>query len=164
MSYKSFISVAAASFSTAALMAVSATGAMAGEETKNYVGPTIGFPNGGTLFGVTSKFGIADNISARPFVQFASLSYTGGSGSLTVYGASATYDFNIPKSGFTPYAGIGIVGATVSVSGAGYSGSGSGSGLYFEGGADYTVSDSIVLNANYRSNIGYLSIGAGYQF
>jgi opacity protein-like surface antigen len=163
MSYKSYISAATASLLTAALMLISATGAMAGED-KNYVGPTIGFPGGGTLFGVTSKFGVADNISARPFAQFASLSYTGGSGSLAVYGASATYDFKVPKSGFTPYAGIGIAGATVSVSGAGYSGSGSASGLYFEGGADYTVSDSIVLNANYKTNIGYFSIGAGYQF
>jgi opacity protein-like surface antigen len=163
MSYKSYISAATASLLTAALMLVSATGAMAGEE-KSYVGPTIGL-GGGTVFGVTSKFPIADSISARPFIQFGSQSFTGGSASLALYGASATYDFKLPGSGFVPYAGIGILAATVSVSGSGYTGSASGTGVYFDLGTDYAVSDSIVLNASYRSNIGgYFSVGAGYQF
>jgi opacity protein-like surface antigen len=163
MSYKSYISAASASLLAAALMLVSATGAMAGEE-KSYVGPTIGL-GGGTVFGVTSKFPVADSISARPFIQFGSQSFIGGSASLALYGASATYDFKLPGSGFVPYAGIGILAATVSVSGSGYTGSASGTGLYFDLGTDYAVSDSIVLNASYRSNIGgYFSIGAGYQF
>jgi opacity protein-like surface antigen len=155
MSYKSYISAATASLFAAAFMLVSATGAMAGEE-KSYVGPTLSPGFGVTLFGVAAKFPVAENISARPFFQFGSLSGV----NLSLYGASATYDFKIPNSEFKPYAGLGLVGASVSAAGSSFSSAAS--GLYLELGTDYAVSDSIVLNAAYRG--GLLSIGAGYQF
>lgn len=129
---------------------------------KNYVGPTISLGSGATLFGVNSKFGATDNISVRPFFQFASVD----GASVSFYGASATYDFVSPQSTmFTPYAGLGYIGVTVSAG----SFSGSGSGLYGEVGADYNASDSIVLNTSYRSILsagggGYFSIGGGLKF
>jgi opacity protein-like surface antigen len=153
MSYKSCISAITVSMLAAALTAISATGAMAGEE-KSYVGPIISPGFGATLFGVAAKFPVAENISARPFFQFASQ----GGASLSYYGASATYDFKIPNSEFKPYAGLGFAG--VSLSGGGFAGAAS--GLIFDIGTDYAISDSIVLNAAYRG--GLFSIGAGYQF
>jgi opacity protein-like surface antigen len=154
MSCKSYISAATASLLTAVLVAISATGAIAGEE-KSYVGPIISPGFGATLFGVAAKFPVAENISARPFFQFASQ----GGASLSYYGASATYDFKIPNSEFKPYAGIGLAG--ISVSAGGFGGA-SAAGIYFDLGTDYAISDSIVLNAAYRG--GLFSIGAGYQF
>jgi opacity protein-like surface antigen len=154
MSYKSYISAATTSLLTAAFMAISAAGAIAGEE-KSYVGPIVSPGFGATLFGVAAKFPVAENISARPFFQFASQ----GGANLSYYGASATYDFKIPNSEFKPYAGLGFAG--ISVSAGGFGGA-SVSGLYFDLGTDYAISDSIVLNAAYRG--GLFSVGAGYQF
>jgi opacity protein-like surface antigen len=155
MFYKSLVLTLTSSLLTAAFALVSINGAEAGE--KNYVGATLGLPGGGTLFGVNSKFGVADSISARPFAQFSS----SGPVTLSVYGVSGTYDFKIPDSDLTPYAGIGVAGASVSGFGATYS---VGSGLYLEAGADYNISDNFVANANYKTNLGYFSIGAGYRF
>jgi opacity protein-like surface antigen len=157
MFYKSLVLTLTSSLLTAAFALVSINGAAA-EEKKNYVGATLGLPGGGTLIGVNGKFGVADSISARPFAQFLS----SGGATLSVYGVSGTYDFKIPQSDLTPYAGIGVAGA--SVSGLGYTYSG-GSGVYIEAGADYNFSDSFVANANYKFNsLGYLSLGAGYRF
>ncbi len=130
-------------------------------EKKNYVGPQVNFFNGATGFGATSKFGVADNISVRPFVSFASA----GSANVTFYGAAATYDFNLDSpgqsSGFAPYAGIGYLGASATAGGF----SGSASSVYFEVGSDYNVSDNISLNANYRfKDGGFFSIGGGFNF
>jgi Opacity family porin protein len=156
MFYKSLVLTLTSSLLTAAFALVSMNGAAAGD--KNYVGATIGLPGGGTLFGVNSKFGIADSISARPFVQFLS----SGGATLSIYGVSGTYDFKLPQSDLTPYAGVGVAGASISGGGATVN---VGSGVYFEAGADYNFSDSFVANANYKFNsLGYLSIGAGYRF
>jgi hypothetical protein len=131
-------------------------------DKKNYVGPQVNFFNGATGFGATSKFGVADNISVRPFVSFASQ----GGVSATFYGAAATYDFNLdqpgqPPTGFTPYAGIGYLGVSASAGGF----SGSASSVYFELGSDYEVSENIALNANYRfKDGGFFSIGGGWKF
>lgn len=140
----------------------SANNAMAQDAKKNYVGPSIGFANGTTLFGVNSKFGVSDNVSVRPYAQFGSI----GGISITSYGATATYDFSIPKTDFAPYAGIGFGGLTGSAGGA----SASASGLALEFGSDYNVSDSIALNANYRiltngnGNGSLFNIGGGFKF
>lgn len=166
MSFKSYFLAATASLLTTSILAMSASGAMA--ETKNYAGVSLGSWSSTTAFGVNGKFGVAENISVRPFVQFASQSYFGGNYNVTLYGASATYDFNMPgKAELTPYVGLGLIGATSSASVAGFSASASTTSTYFEGGADYTLSDNIVLNANYKSNStagGYFSVGAGYNF
>jgi opacity protein-like surface antigen len=117
------------------------------QNQKNYIGPAVTFGGGSTVFGATSRFGIADNISVRPFLAF-------GSGA-TVFGGSATYDFNI-NGGFTPYGGAGLYSSSSLFSN---------SGLYFEIGADYNASDTFVLNANHRFNSGGItSIGAGFKF
>jgi opacity protein-like surface antigen len=156
MFHKSLVLTLTSSLLTAAFALVSMNGAAAGD--KNYVGATIGLPGGGTLFGVNSKFGVADSISARPFAQFLS----SGGATLSVYGVSGTYDFKLPQSDLTPYAGVGVAGASISGGGATYN---VGSGVYFEAGADYNFSDNFVANANYKFNsLGYLSIGAGYRF
>jgi outer membrane protein W len=89
----------------------------------------------------------------------ATLGLPGGG---TLIGVSGTYDFKLPQSEITPYAGIGVAGASLSGNGFTYSG---GSGVYIEAGADYNISDSFVANANYKFNsLGYFSIGAGYRF
>jgi hypothetical protein len=118
----------------------------------NYVGPSVSFGGGSTAIGANSRFGLADSISVRPFIAFDSGS--------SIYGGSVTYDFNLDtgegqSNGFTPYGGVGIIGA---------SGFGN-SGIYFEIGADYNANESIVLNANHRFNGGgFTSIGAGFKF
>ncbi len=158
------ILAAASSVCTAALVLLSVGGAIAQEKT-TYVGPSIGFSNGTTLYGINAKFKVADSISVRPFVQFANRSYGPVSASLTFYGASASYDFNIPSSDFNPYAGIGYLGATGSASYQGITYSATDSGVYFEIGTDYNISDTIALNANYKfKDNGYFSFGGAYRF
>jgi Outer membrane protein beta-barrel domain len=154
-------SVLAVSMGSVALMAMAVPASAQSSEKKNYIGPQVNFFNGATGFGATSRFGVADNISVRPFVSFASA----GSANVTFYGAAATYDFNLDtpgqSSGFAPYAGIGYVGATATAGGF----SGSASSVYFELGSDYNVSDNIALNANYRfKDGGFFSIGGGLKF
>jgi hypothetical protein len=140
----------------------SSENATAQDAKKNNIGPSIGFANGVTFFGVNSKFGVSDNVSVRPYVQFGSVAGV----SLTNYGATATYDFSIPKTDFAPYAGIGFGGLTGSAGGS----SGSTSGLIVELGSDYNASDSFVLNANYRiltngnGNGSIFNIGGGLKF
>ena len=126
-------------------------------EKPNYVAPSVGFVSGGTLYGVAAKFGVADNVALRPFIQFNSSS----TNSLTIYGSSITYNFNIPRSELIPYLGIGYLGGnatgTSSVTG----------GLYGELGADYNTSENISLNANYKtgySGSGFFNLGVGYRF
>jgi opacity protein-like surface antigen len=165
MSSKFSIFTAASCLLTASCVLVSAGGVNAQEKT-TYVGPSIGFSNGTTLYGVNAKFKVADNISVRPFVQFSSRSFGSVNATVTFYGASATYDFSLPSSGgFAPYAGIGYLGATASVSGPGGSLSGSDSSIYFEAGSDYNITDSIALNANYKfKDNGFFSFGGAYRF
>jgi hypothetical protein len=118
----------------------------------NYVGPAVSFGSNTTAVGATSRFGIAETLSVRPFLAI-------GNGS-SIFGGSVTYDFNLDtgegqSNGFTPYAGAGIIGS---------SGLGS-SGVYLEIGADYNASETIVLNANHRFNSGgFTSVGVGLKF
>jgi opacity protein-like surface antigen len=136
----------------------------------NYVGVSLGFGDVGTLYGINSKFGISDSISLRPFVQFGSRTVSNGFASanlsLTAFGASATYDLNIPNSEFRPYAGIGYASISGTVSAGGQSFSGGSSGIYGEVGSDYNLSESIVVNANYKflSGGGFFNIGGGFRF
>jgi opacity protein-like surface antigen len=112
---------------------------------KNYAGLTIAFSgfSGDTYYGVTSKFGVADNISIRPFLIMNDLDGIG-------FGGAATYDFSIPKSEFSPYIGIGTYTM---------------GGVYGELGVDYNLSENIVINANYKfKDLGNLLITGGYRF
>jgi hypothetical protein len=140
---------------SAALMVLSIGSVSAVEENSNYIGPSITFTGGTTLYGVTSKFRVVDNVSVRPFIQFSS----SNNSSATVYGGTVTYDFSIPKSGLVPYLGGGLleVNTTGTASGRG--------GGYFEAGVDYNASDNISFNANYKTGRdGLVNIGAGYRF
>ncbi len=140
---------------SSALMILSIGSASAVEENSNYIGPSIGFTNGTTLYGVNSKFRVIDSVSVRPFIQFANSS----TGNATVYGGTVTYDFSIPQSGLVPYLGFGLleVNTTGTASGRG--------GGYFEAGVDYNATDNISLNANYKTGqYGLVNIGGGYRF
>jgi opacity protein-like surface antigen len=163
---KFLTSILTSSVLVATIAVISATGATAQSAKKNYIGPSIGFGSAGggsaTLFGVNSKFGVADSVSIRPYAQFGSV----GGVSITSYGATATYDFNLPQSELTPYAGIGYGGVSASAGGQ----SGSGGGLAIEFGADYNVNDSVALNASYRilnisgASASTFNIGGGFKF
>ena len=152
--WKSSIFAATSSILTAALILLSVSNASASEEKQNYVAPSIGFFNT-TIYGVNAKFGLGENVALRPFIQYAS----SGSGSVTVYGTSVTYNFKIPSSGLIPYLGVGAgaVATTGTSTGCG--------GVYFEGGVDYNASDNFVINANYKTaSSSWINIGAGYRF
>ncbi len=153
--WKSSIIAATSSILTAAMILLSVSSASAAEDKQNYVAPSIGFVNSSTLYGINAKFGLAENIALRPFIQYKN----SGTGTGTAYGASVTYNFQIPNSRFIPYLGLGAAEVTTT-------GSSSGSGgVYFEGGVDYNASESFVINANYKSaSSTWINIGAGYRF
>jgi hypothetical protein len=62
-----------------------------------------------TFYGINSKIGISDNISVRPFIELGNISVDGTNANAVFYGASATYDFDIPNSGLSPYVGVGAI-------------------------------------------------------
>lgn len=175
-----------------ALVAQTPTDSPEKSKKKYYIAPTISFgqkvndasfggitiPGTGatiTSYGVTGKIEVSDNISVRPFFTSGSgssptLSFPGFTGnvnySTTTYGLSGTYDYKLPNSNFTPYGGAGYYSASVNASvtpNIGSIPSNNQSGLYFEVGVDYQVSDSIIVNANYKS-INGLGIAVGYGF
>jgi hypothetical protein len=93
------------------------------------------------------------DLPLRPLIQYEN------SGTGTAYGASVTYNFQIPSSRLIPYLGVGAgeVATTGTASGNG--------GIYSEGGVDYNASDNLVINANYKSaSTAWINIGAGYRF
>jgi hypothetical protein len=151
--WKSSVFIATSSILTGTLVLLSVSTASAAEEKSNYIGPSINFINDTTLYGVTSRFRVADNVSARPFVQFAN----SGAGTLGLYGVGVSYDLNIPNSGLVPYIGGGYVVA-----------SNTGNFIvksadYLELGTDYNASESIAINANYKTN-SWFNFSVGYRF
>ncbi len=121
------------------------------------IGPSVAFGSGNTVFGIDSKFGVAESISVRPAVYF-------GNGN-TLFGSAVTYDFNLPNAGankITPFVGGSL-----------FFGSNSGNSSVFSilGGADFDVSDTIQLKGavNVPINSGgggstFVTIGAGFKF
>jgi hypothetical protein len=157
---KKFLSVLVA---TALVGAATQLPSQADEVKKNYVGVGLTSISSITGFGLTSKFGVAENISVRPFVSILASS---GNTSLYLAGASATYDFSLSSgSELTPYAGIGygVVGITNGTQNANL-----GSSIYAELGADYNVAESISINGNYKNFFSgggsALGLGASYRF
>jgi outer membrane protein W len=152
---KTSMLAATSSILAAVLILLSVDSASASEDKQNYVAPIVGFFNSNTLYGINAKFGIAENVALRPFIQ----SRSSDTGTGTAYGASVTYNFQMPSSGLIPYLGIGAAGVTTT-------GTASGNGgVYFEGGIDYNASDNLVINANYKSAASsWINIGAGYRF
>jgi hypothetical protein len=125
---------------------------------QSVVGPSVAFGSGSTVFGIDSKFGVADSVSIRPAVYF-------GSGN-TLFGSAVTYDFNLANSGnankITPFVGGSL-----------FFGSNSGNSSLFSilGGADFDVSDNIQLKgavnvpiSNGGSGSTFVTIGAGFKF
>jgi hypothetical protein len=152
---KSSILATTAAILTAVSILLLVGSASAAEDKQNYIAPSVGFFNRTTLYGINAKFGIAENVALRPFIQFNN----SGTGSATIYGTSVTYNLKIPSSGLIPYLGFG--GGVVTTTG---TDSGN-SGFYFEGGVDYNASDNLVINANYKTAANsWISIGAGYRF
>jgi outer membrane protein W len=135
----------------------------AGEQKKSYVGLGATFIGDTTGLGLVSKFGVADNISIRPFV-----SILGSSGNTSLYlaGISATYDFNLSNADLVPYAGLGYSSIGVTD---GNSTENLVSSVFAEVGVDYNVADSIAVNGSYRyffagDDGGSLSVGVSYRF
>jgi opacity protein-like surface antigen len=111
---------------------------------------------GGSLIGVSGKFGLADTVSLRPSFYFGN----GGN----FYEAKITYDFKSDDKNqvrtFIPYVGVGFAGVSA----------GTFSGYSFEigAGADYRLSDSITTKAEYNyltgAGGGLYSVGIGFNF
>lgn len=123
---------------------------------QSVVGPSVAFGSGATVFGIDSKFGVAESISVRPAVYF-------GSGN-TLFGSALTYDFNLSQSSsankITPFVGGSLL-----------FGSNSGSSSLFSilGGADFDVSDTIQLKGAVNVPVSsggstFVTIGAGLKF
>jgi hypothetical protein len=125
---------------------------------RNTIGPSISIGNGVTV-GIDSKFGIAENVSLRPFIYFGN----GG----TDFGTALTYDINLKNTGntnkITPF-----IGGSVDIR------SGSGVGVTtasLVAGAEYELTESIQLkaaiNVPLNSSQGQstnLTAGAGFRF
>jgi hypothetical protein len=125
--------------------------------SSNVIGPALTIGGGQTVFGIESKFGVSDNLSLRPFVNFPS----GG----TVFGTSLTYDFNTTrgeKVQITPFVGGGVAVAS--------GGGNNNTQAYFAAGADFGITDTIELKAELdvplSSNNSSTSVvlGAGFKF
>jgi hypothetical protein len=136
------------------------------ETGTNTIGPSLLIGNGQTAIGIDSRFGVSDNLSIRPFVYFPS----GG----TNFGTSLTYDFAVSRSEkvqITPFLGGGVnVASANNNSGLPGNNGGSNTTVYFTGGADFAVTDSIELKAeldvplssnNSSTNV---RLGAGFRF
>ncbi len=121
---------------------------------QNDIGPSVLFGNnGGTAYGVNSRFGINNNLSVRPNIYFQD--------SRTTLGAAATYDFKLSDYNreLTPY-----IGAGVNFDVSNNNGSNNATG-YALAGADYNLSDSLVLKGSvavpFNSNNYSTTVGAG---
>jgi hypothetical protein len=128
------------------------------EVGRNTVGPSVSFGSG-VAIGIDSKFGIAENLSLRPFIYFGN----GG----TDFGTALTYDINLKTSNntnkITPF-----VGGAVDIK------TGSSTGLTtasLVAGAEYELTDTVQLKAavNVPLNSAQgqntnVTVGAGFRF
>jgi opacity protein-like surface antigen len=137
----------------AAAIVQAPTAALAGGIGNNYIAPSVTFSSG-TAFGVDGKFGIADNISLRPYVFFPSAGIQVGS--------SVTYDWDLRQASLpiTPFIGLGALFQT---------GNESRSTVYAQVGADLNISENIALlgavafpfSNNFVTGV---TLGAGLRF
>ncbi len=129
--------------------------ALAGGIGNDYIAPSVTFGGGSSVFGIDSKFGIADNVSLRPFVAFPS--------GRTEFGSSITYDWDLPQASLpiTPFIGLGLGFETGN--------SNNTTTGFAQIGADLNVSDSVALlgsiaipfNNNSSTSV---TLGAGLRF
>ena len=124
----------------------------------SYVGPSLSFGGGTTIFGVDSRFPISSIFSLRPSIRFPSGGFA--------IGSAITYDFPSlgAELGLEPFAGAGF-----NI----YTGDNNRSGTNIVGyaiaGADYSLSNQFTLtgNVNIPFQNGYstnVAIGVGYKF
>jgi hypothetical protein len=133
------------------------------DKNDSFLGPIVTFVNGQTAVGIGGKLHITDSIAVRPSYSFANLS---GSG-VTVAGGSATYEFDIKNSPFTPFAGIGVNT---------YNSNNGGKpetsiAPFAQIGVDIAANNSIAITADIKMPITsdaplgtVVSIGGGYRF
>jgi hypothetical protein len=133
------------------------------DKNDSFFGPIVTFVNGQTSVGIGGKLHITNSVAVRPSYSFANLS---GSG-VTVAGGSATYEFDIKNSPFTPFAGVGVNS---------YSSNNGGQpetsiAPFVQVGLDVTANDSIALTADVKIPITsgvplgtVVSVGGGYRF
>ncbi len=131
----------------------------ASAQTKpSQIAPSISFGGNRTVSGLDSRFPVSPNISIRPTIRFPS-------GGIAI-GASATYDFDINSKDtrLEPYVGAGFNA---------YTGDNNNSGAnitgYAIGGADYSLTDRLVLKGSaivpFKSEYPVdLTLGVGYKF
>jgi opacity protein-like surface antigen len=143
---------------TATTLVTAQSAALAGGIGNNTIGPSVTFGGGQSTFGIDGKFGVANNVSIRPFVAFP----TGG----TSLGASLTYDFDLRQSAtpITPFLGVGL---DVGIPSGGGASSTTG---FFQVGADWNLSKQFALLSTVNipfSNTGdstSVTLGAGFRF
>jgi opacity protein-like surface antigen len=123
------------------------------------IGPSVSFGGNSTVFGIDSRFPISQEFSLRPSIRFP----TGG----VAFGAAATYDFNLARSGdrqLEPY-----VGAGFNVNTGDNTNNGANISGYAIGGVDYSLTDQFALKGSvtfpfkseYATNF---TVGIGYQY
>ncbi len=133
------------------------------DKNDSFLGPIVTFVNGQTTVGIGGKLHITDSIAVRPSYSFANLS---GSG-VTVAGGSATYEFDIKNSPFTPFAGIGV--NTYNSNNGGRPETSI--APFAQIGVDISANNSIAITADIKVPItsdaplgAVMSIGGGYRF
>jgi opacity protein-like surface antigen len=143
----------------ASAAALSMSAPVRAEMGKNSIGPSLSIGSGQTTIGIDSKFGVSDNLSLRPFIFFPS----GG----TVFGSGLTYDFDVSrgsKVNITPFVGGGVAIGNAN------NGGGSTTTVYFTGGADFGVTESVDLRAaldvplSSNNSTTSVRLGAGFKF
>mgnify|MGYP000099480827 CR=1 FL=1 len=138
----------------AAAIAQAPTAALAGGIGNNYIAPSVTFGGRQTAFTVDGKFGIADNISLRPYVYFPSEGIQ--------FGSSVTYDWDLRQASLpiTPFIGLGALFQTGLNT----------STVYAQVGADFNISENIALVAEvaipFSSDNFFVGVtlGAGLRF
>lgn len=128
---------------------------------QNYVGPAISTGNGGSSFGVISRFPFAENYSIRPSAVFGS----GG----TILRVPVTYDFSLSEKEHFERNPLLIfhAGGGVQFSSGGGNVQGDKFSLLGTFGFDLNLYDGIAFLANYNTNFGSVNganIGVGIEF
>jgi opacity protein-like surface antigen len=136
--------------------ALAAAPAMAGGIGNNAITPSVTFGGDQSVFGIDTKFGVADNVSLRPFIAFPS----GG----TSFGSSITYDFDLRQSAtpITPFIGVGVDFTSAN------NGGGSTTTGFAQVGADFNVTKQFALLGSvaipFNNGGTSVTLGAGLRF
>jgi hypothetical protein len=140
----------------AGVLAATQLPAMAGGVGNNTIGPSVRLGNGNSVLSIDGKFGVANNVSLRPYVAFPSNG--------TDFGTSLTYDFSAHRTPFTPFIGAGVNIGTANIPGSASTTTG-----FAQLGADFNISRDFGLlgsvNIPFSSGGGTnVTLGAGLRF